>query len=303
MFPNRSPRVTGGGVGDKNEGRDEMGGHPPPLNPHHHQHHQHQDHHHPHHPHPHPPLPDEDTEAVLSKALLRLSVTDRNAIEEEIHGVTCLCPEETPHFVRDKVLQLRYELQYGTALSSADKFAYQQQQQQQYDTTLGDGQRRPQHRSQHALLLHVLRCELFDVPKAGRSLCAFCSTFAAYFARPPPPPIRSRGSIEPSEASHTGTDTGAAPATPSVYDLQLTTHFTKKEISLMRKGLYQYLPFRDRSGRRVCVCFPGTETIQLDSHLVVRTLLTIPRRERERGVVLVCLVFSQHVVLFTIVFI
>ena len=38
-------------------------------------------------------------ENTLSKELLKLSLNDRNAIEEEIHGVRCGAAEETPELL------------------------------------------------------------------------------------------------------------------------------------------------------------------------------------------------------------
>merc|ERR1719162_737060 len=58
-------------------------------------------------------LPDQpklETE-LLTKELMSLSLLDRNAIQEEIHGVQCLCPEETPTLVQDSLKALQAELE------------------------------------------------------------------------------------------------------------------------------------------------------------------------------------------------
>merc|ERR1719464_870033 len=47
---------------------------------------------------------------LLSKQLLRLSGQDRNDLQEEIHGVKCMSPEETPEFLVEKCSQLSYVL-------------------------------------------------------------------------------------------------------------------------------------------------------------------------------------------------
>ncbi|VEU36820.1 unnamed protein product [Pseudo-nitzschia multistriata] len=44
-----------------------------------------------------PPVFNEDD--TISKELLKLSLKERNALEEEIHGVRSLNPDETPHLV------------------------------------------------------------------------------------------------------------------------------------------------------------------------------------------------------------
>ncbi|KAG7340694.1 hypothetical protein IV203_024237 [Nitzschia inconspicua] len=46
----------------------------------------------------------------LSRELSQLSFKDRSAINEEIHGVKCLAPEETPELVRNSLCQLMDEL-------------------------------------------------------------------------------------------------------------------------------------------------------------------------------------------------
>lgn len=188
-------------------------------------------------------------EILLSKALLQMSVTDRNDIEEEIHGVRCLCPDETPQFLQEKLQQLQYELDHN--IPPHVKRSYLKQEQYYYHYQQHPHPQHPitssscPYRSR-AFRIQVLRCEVFDAHKAAHAICAFCTTVEAYFG-----------------------------TTALFQPIQLTTHFTKKEISSFRKGLYQYLPFRDRSGRRVCCCFPGTESIKLDNTLVVRTLLLL----------------------------
>lgn len=47
---------------------------------------------------------------ILSQELSLLSFADRNAINEEIHGVRCLAPEETPELLQNALSQLMTEL-------------------------------------------------------------------------------------------------------------------------------------------------------------------------------------------------
>ena len=51
-----------------------------------------------------------DVDTLLSNELMRLSISDRNAIQEEIHGVRCLAPEETPELLQSSLCQLALEL-------------------------------------------------------------------------------------------------------------------------------------------------------------------------------------------------
>ena len=184
----------------------------------------------------------DNDEILLSKELLKMKCTDRNDIEEEIHGVRCLCPAEdessSPHFLHERLQQLHEEIEH--CIPPHEKVSYQnilRVRASSYVTST-------------AFRLQVLRCALFDVRKAAHQLCAFCNTIEEYF-----------GSTE-------------ILLQPSGCDIQLTSLFTTKEIKLMRKGLYQFLPFRDRSGRRIFCCFNGTETLNIDNLLVVRELIT-----------------------------
>ena len=58
---------------------------------------------------------------MLSKELHQLSFNDRNAIQEEIHGVRNAAPEETPEGMEEGLAQLQQELQ---AIPPNQKAAY-----------------------------------------------------------------------------------------------------------------------------------------------------------------------------------
>jgi hypothetical protein len=47
---------------------------------------------------------------VFSKALLNLSFNDRNMIEEEMHGVSCMAIDETPELIEESLYQFDLEL-------------------------------------------------------------------------------------------------------------------------------------------------------------------------------------------------
>jgi len=50
-------------------------------------------------------------------------------------------------------------------------------------------------------------------------------------------------------------------------EIQLHRNFTKDEIREFRKGRYQLLPYRDRSGRRILVVFPDQELERMNTQL------------------------------------
>jgi hypothetical protein len=53
---------------------------------------------------------DREVDALLSKELLKLSFYDRRMIEEEIHGVRCMAPNETPELLSTALKEFQYEL-------------------------------------------------------------------------------------------------------------------------------------------------------------------------------------------------
>lgn len=97
----------------------------------------------------------EDIDRVLSKEMESLSFPDRNKIQEEIHGVTNLCPEETPAMIR-------------SSLQSMQQHINDIQQKPIYDLI-------PPSSYVHSkeFMLSFLRCELFDCKKAAERLIRY----------------------------------------------------------------------------------------------------------------------------------
>ena len=57
----------------------------------------------------------EEVMKVLSQELLKLHISKRSAIEEEIHGVHCNAVEETPQLIHDALVQLNERLLYAAS--------------------------------------------------------------------------------------------------------------------------------------------------------------------------------------------
>lgn len=160
-------------------------------------------------------------EDLLSKELLQLKVKDRNDLQEEIHGVRCLAPEETPRFVEDSLRKLATEL--DEVIPDSQKRAYLQSQQRPASAAYVNSRE---------FRLLFLRCELFDCQKAAERMARVCDCLLNLFGR---------------------------------YALERPiklSDFTNAELKVIRKGRFQILPFRDRSGRRISILFPGGETLK-----------------------------------------
>eukprot|EP00536_Pseudo-nitzschia_multiseries_P016455 jgi/Psemu1/221401/e_gw1.1120.3.1 len=155
-------------------------------------------------------------DSLLSQELMQLSMKERNAIQEEIHGVHCLAPEETPNMLQESLGKLAFELEHVLPLHKKKAFLESQQLNETYV-------------NHDNFRLRILRCELFDASKAAKRLALFLHCVQDLFGD---------------------------------YALQRPVRlsdFTRDELKYMRRGRYQFLPFRDRSGRRILVTFPGKE--------------------------------------------
>mmetsp|Transcript_13515 Transcript_13515/g.31774 ORF Transcript_13515/g.31774 Transcript_13515/m.31774 type:complete len:712 (-) Transcript_13515:1015-3150(-) len=85
--------------------------------------------------------------------------------------------------------------------------------------------------------LRFLRCDFFDVPKAALRMVTYLDMLVELF----------------------GEEALKRPI--SISD------FTKEELRHMRKGMIQILPYRDRSGRRIMICFPEEEESQIPPYV------------------------------------
>ena len=169
-----------------------------------------------------------DVDTLLSRELMGLSLNDRNAINEEIHGVNCRSPEETPELLERSLNLLDFELNHG--LTPEESFAYRESQQLPHTivNTLD-------------FRLRFLRCELFDAKKAAKRMAFILNTTLELFG-----PYSLERHVRLND-------------------------FTKQELKYMRKGRFQWLPFRDRSGRRIIVMFPGKESSNIPARIKVRS--------------------------------
>ena len=161
----------------------------------------------------------------FSKALLNLDFKDRNVINEEIHGVGCMAPEESPQLIGAALYQLSVHLD-----QIEEKPAYNRAQ-EMYMAHSGAGMQFG-YVNTDEFRLRFLRCELFDVEKAAIRIVKYldlvCEAYGPYALTRP---------------------------------FRLSD-LTKEDMSFLRGGDYQLMPYRDRSGRRVlCIVTNNREDI------------------------------------------
>jgi hypothetical protein len=97
----------------------------------------------------------QDFDQMLSKEMQSLSIVDRTKVQEEIHGVSNLCPEETPIMVEEALKSMQQHLdciQHKPIYDQLTPFSYLHTRDWR---------------------LRFLRCELFDCKKAAGRLVRF----------------------------------------------------------------------------------------------------------------------------------
>lgn len=153
-----------------------------------------------------------EVDDLLSKEMYSLTFADRSAISEEIHGVRCLAPEETPELLRGSLIELQQHIDlipFKPAYDKAQEFAQDPEfSKTSYVNTLD-------------FRLKFLRCELFHAPRAAVRLVKFLDLMLELYG------------------------IFALQRTVKLSD------FSKQEMQILRAGYFQMFPFRDRSGRRI----------------------------------------------------
>lgn len=237
-------------------------------------------------------------EDSLSKGLLKLSLTDRNAVEEEIHGVRCLgVTQETPELLQRSLHDFNRELLM--IKNSPSRIAKLHQKQRQYDyqlrkilhhhhastaasSTSGSGPKLnniigppmdvlknvidetpavggtpdtlPTAQQKHQCYLNdpdvrlrFLRCENFDAKAAAKRFCNFFDLCQEVFGDSVAErPIRLSDFMDPRSLQAGG---GSSEPRSS----RRSKRYSQHEKKAFANSRIQYLPFRDRSGRRVKV--------------------------------------------------
>ena len=182
---------------------------------------------------------------LIAQDFNNLSFQDRNAINEEMHGVSSLSPEETPEMVADAVHRLSLELDAINHKPSYDK----SQQWNSNSPSMGiDCSRSVYNYNVDTLSagthstyvntldfrLRFLRADLFDAKKAAKRLVNFLAMVMDLYDGNEELLRRPIG----------------------LNDLK-----SKEEKDYLKLGNHQLLPFRDRSGRRVIAMVPDMANI------------------------------------------
>ena len=173
---------------------------------------------------------------MLSDELSKLSIKDREALQEQIHGITnglSSSVQETPELLEGALNLMAYELDFF--IKPNNKRSYIEAITQYPDTTCVRS---------NDFRLRFLRCEQFDVKKAAERMCRYLDLVNDVFG----PELLER----------------------PVMLKDVTTN--AEEIELIRSGIYSLLPSKDRAGRRI---FCSVGNLSLTYSLLVRVKLSI----------------------------
>uniref|UniRef100_A0A6U9Z194 CRAL-TRIO domain-containing protein n=2 Tax=Pseudo-nitzschia australis TaxID=44445 RepID=A0A6U9Z194_9STRA len=170
-------------------------------------------------------------DSMLAKEFLSFSFQDRNEINEEVHGVICRSPTETPKLITNSLEQLDFELDM-MPINEKKMYAMSQTIYGRKNSSEEGGS----YVNDSEFRLRFLRIGLFDARIAAQKLVSFlaniCDLFGEYALKRP----------------------------------ILLSDFTEEELHIFRMGNLQLLPFRDRSGRRIIAGVEGL-AIQFDSNV------------------------------------
>ena len=161
---------------------------------------------------------------ILSRELLKLSITDRAAIQEEIHGVRCLAIRETPELIT------RGLEEFGSELDKIPKDQKRTYEECCVRAMLYQDEEDSCYALHDSFKLRFLRVELFDAAKAAQRFVNYLEFVRDYWG-----------------------------ADIALKRLIRFSDFSKAEMKLFRKGYFQVLPFRDHCGRRVLTLLGGFE--------------------------------------------
>jgi len=112
---------------------------------------------------------------LLSREMMKLSMADRTAIQEEIHGVRCLAVDETPQLLRRGLDEFHRELD---KISKEEKRTYEECRvramlyQDEVDSCYALNEE---------FHLRFLRVELFDAAKAARRFVNYLEFVREYW--------------------------------------------------------------------------------------------------------------------------
>ena len=207
-------------------------------------------------------------ETSLADELLKLDFKDRAELQEEIHGVRCGAAEETPEFVERSLSEFDAELNARREQTPTNNVLRNVVPISSLDEEAAKAAKSKCYLNDPDVRLRFLRCDLFVVEKAVARLITFLEFTSDLF----------------------GDFVAERP-------IRISDFNSKEEIALQNSRV-QYLPFRDRSGRRVLASV-GTSNFDLDVNLRFKILMYLhwvvseDVETQRKGVVIITWIFDE----------
>jgi len=204
----------------------------------------------------------------LAQELLKLSFKDRTELEEEIHGVRCGAATEKPVFLQHSLSKFDYYLNARKEKEPDNPVLRNVIRISSLDETAAKLEISKCYLNDPDIRLRFLRCDRFVPDKAVERMVNFLEFTAELFG-------------------------------DFVSDRQIClSDFNPKELIELQNSRTQYLPFRDRSGRRVLV-HVGTCNFHLDVFLRMKILMYLnwvvseDLETQRKGIVIVAWIFDE----------
>mmetsp|Transcript_10957 Transcript_10957/g.19680 ORF Transcript_10957/g.19680 Transcript_10957/m.19680 type:complete len:550 (-) Transcript_10957:1047-2696(-) len=214
-----------------------------------------------------PVVTPEFVDALLAQELNQMSFQEREGIHEEIHGVHTLAVEETPEFVSQKLYLLEQTLNAAVTndrkvaprMSNINKTAYLEALRLNSQYVRDDQNFR----------LPFLRAELFDHTKAAIRMLKYLDLIYDLHG--------SEALLRPMRLSD----------------------FSPVDFKMMKEGVFQVLPGRDRTGRRIMGAFddiPAEYPIQTRIRVALYVLMCVAEdiESQRRGLVAIFFQLSPN---------
>jgi len=214
------------------------------------------------------PPPSFSIDNSLADELLKLSFKDRAALEEETHGVRCMAAQETPEVIERGLHE--FDSHLNTRKEKDPTFVLLRNviRISSLDEAAAKSAKAKCYLNDPDIRLRFLRCEIFMVEKAVQRLLNFLEYSALIFG-------------------------------DFVADRPICiSDFNAEEETALQNSRNQYLPFRDRSGRRVLVGV-GSCNYHLGSYLRSKILtylhwvISANVQTQRKGVVFVAWIFDE----------
>lgn len=205
---------------------------------------------------------------ALADELLKLNFKDRNELEEEVHGVRSGAVEETPELLERSLAEFDAELNTRKEADPSLDFLRNVIRISSLDETAADTAKTQCYLNDPDIRLRFLRCECFDVKKAVTRIVNFLEFMTILWGDfPADRPVR-------------------------------LSDFNSKEETALLNSRCQYLPFRDRSGRRVLVSVGGCNydmdpTLRFKIFMYMHWIVSEDVETQRKGSVSIAWIFNE----------